>query len=389
MILDRDVTTFADIAEVPEMGVGFTMAAAVGAGDRSLFVLTASRRPPVWIIELQQIDLESGELRSSTVLDELAIGADVPDASPSAPPPTPKPDGTPPDGVYVWATALGHSPDGATLVATIGYSEIRGETWTNGYRDLLWPIVDERPATPIPFDAAASIDPSGWCISSPEFFDNDLLVQVCASASGPGQEGGFYVRRVTTAGASLGDLVLRPSETVNSVLPLIAVDRGRRAILSWDPVRHSLSQLSVDDGTLVTRDVARSMLPDQGPASARAYFGADPGLVLSPDGQRLYALGFALGANVNGGGMPTGVWVFDAESLNLVDHWPPTAMLNSLAVSADGRFVYAAGANGFDVDGNEALWPASVTIHDAFSGEVQVIYGAVTSDSWINFRPLP
>ena len=54
-------------------------------------------------------------------------------------------------------------------------------------------------------------------------------------------------------------------------------------------------------------------------------------------------------------------------------------------MSNDGRFVYAAGAQGFDVEGHETSWPASVTVYDAASGEIQVVYGAVSQETWITF----
>jgi hypothetical protein len=81
--------------------------------------------------------------------------------------------------------------------------------------------------------------------------------------------------------------------------------------------------------------------------------------------------------------------VFDARTLGLVGHWEPRALLNSLAVSADGRFVYATGLPGFDLYGHEDGSPASVTVYDAASGEIQVIYGAVGNGDWVTFATWP
>ena len=385
--IEREVTTFEDIVEVAEMDAGFTMAAGLSADNRFLYVLTAARRPPVWTVELQQIDVDSGELVSSTVLDEVTIDLDEPDPSPSASPETAQPDGSPPDGVYVWASALARSPDGARMVATVAYSEVRDDAWTGGFHEILVPLTDGGPGTAVTLETGRSIDPGTWCVAPPEFIDDDILVEVCSAPNGPNGQDAFHVNLFSTGGGSLDDVPLRVTQGVGQYQFSIALDRARRGVVSWDPVKHSLARVSVDDGEVVEREVARSMLPEEQPGDRGGYFGADPGIVLSPDGLRLYALGFARGPSDSG--KPTGVWVFDAQTLNLIDHWAPRAMLTSIAVSADGRFVYAAGANGFDVLGNQTPWPGSVTVYDALTGQIQVIYGAVSRDSWVNFRPTP
>jgi hypothetical protein len=389
-IVEHEAMTFDGIVAIPEMDLGFTMSAALSTDDRSLYVMTAVRRPPVWTVEVHQVDPATGELIASTLVDELAIDVAEPGAPPSPSPfasPTAKPDGTPPDGLHVWANALVVSPNGAAVVATIAYSIIRGDVWTNGFHEFLMPIADGRVGQAVTIDEGTEVA-NGWCIGPPEFVDDELIVQVCLSPDPTEGEGEFRVLRLTTTGEEIGDVALRSDSWAGHYQLAIALDRGRRSVVAWDPVAHGLSRVSVDDGALFEREVARAMLPDESPTSDRGYFGAEPGLVLSPDGRRIYALGFALGPSDSG--VSTGVWVFDANTFNLVDRWLPRAMLTSLAVSADGRFVYAAGAQGFDVEGNQAPnWPGSVTVYDAETGDVQVVYGDVSRDSWVNFRPLP
>jgi len=41
------------------------------------------------------------------------------------------------------------------------------------------------------------------------------------------------------------------------------------------------------------------------------------------------------------------------------------------------------------VDGRENVWPASVSVDDALSGEIQVVYGSISRDSWITFPAWP
>ena len=133
--------------------------------------------------------------------------------------------------------------------------------------------------------------------------------------------------------------------------------------------------------------VGESALPGVRGPSNRGWIGLDLGLVMSLDGTRLYALGLE-----PGGSDPTrssGIWVFDANTLELLDHWHPRALLTSLAVSNDGRFVYAVGAAGYDADGNENhRWRASVTVYRATTGEIALLYGNIGDGQWIGF-PTP
>ena len=51
--------------------------------QRSLFVLAVIRRPPVWTIELQVVDVESGKLLGDTHFDGLPVDVEQPDPSAS------------------------------------------------------------------------------------------------------------------------------------------------------------------------------------------------------------------------------------------------------------------------------------------------------------------
>src|SRR4029077_9745537 len=70
------------------------------------------------------------------------------------------------------------------------------------------------------------------------------------------------------------------------------------------------------------------------PVAAKVF--VDPGLVLSPDGTRIFALAADTG---NGEAVSSqGVFVFDGATLEQVAHWPPTADLTSIAISPDGAW---------------------------------------------------
>ena len=381
-IIERDLQTFDGMVPVPDMTEGFSAVATLSADERSLFVLAVIRRPPVWTIELQVVDVKSGDLLGDTRFDGLPVDVEQPDPSAS-----PHPGVGTPDGVYAWASTMAASTDGKVLLVSVAYSEVRNESWTNNNREWMIPIDGGTVGRAVRLSPAATLKPEGWCIGRPTFVDPALLVQVCTPVANESPGRSFYIRRVTADGESVGDLVV-PPRTLDAQYPASAiVDRARRAVFLWDAAGHVLTRAAIDDGQIDIGAVGDEMLSGDRLPGSGSYLGGDPGMVASPDGRRLYALG--LGAGFGVAGRSTGVWVFDAETLELVDHWQPRAFLTSLAVSADGRFVYAAGAPGFDLEGHENPWPASVTVYDAANGAIQVIYGAIAPDTWVTFPTWP
>lgn len=102
-------------------------------------------------------------------------------------------------------------------------------------------------------------------------------------------------------------------------------------------------------------------------------------------GSRLYALGIGQGDPAAAGS--TGIFVFDTTTLAPLDHWAPTADFVSLAVSGDGRFVYAAGAPGVEASGRPAQVDASITVYDANDGSVRLVAGQMVTDDLLFVTP--
>jgi hypothetical protein len=106
-------------------------------------------------------------------------------------------------------------------------------------------------------------------------------------------------------------------------------------------------------------------------------------LVVSADGSVLYGLGgtAATGSVRSGGVGPnsTGIWLFDAETLSVIDHWEPVTAYSAIGLADEGRFVVALGLPGGDAQGMPARWPTSLVAVDAVTGELGALYGDVGS----------
>jgi len=363
-IIQRDVRSFDGTVDVPVMGEGFNVVAGLEPGGRRLYALAVERRPPVWTITLLGIDVETGEVVSTIDVGEIPSNPDG-DASPSVDPtasPTPAVDGSMPDGTYLWPANLTIGPDGRSAYAAVERSDVQNDEWS--WRTLEWRI-DLRPdGAARPLGPQVALPPNAGCLEQARFLDPSLLVRICTSPF----NGTVAVRRIRMDGASPGDIPV-VSVRLDGRSPLSAViDPSRRAVFLWDQGRHDLVRVDVDAGRIDEVTVAPELIPGAGRAIGNdGYIGGSPGLVASADGSRLFALG-VVGAVGGTLGAPSGIWVFDATSLTLVDHWPARAFLASLGVSGDGRFVYASGAAGLDVNGRENPWLASVTVYDAVTG---------------------
>jgi len=165
-------------------------------------------------------------------------------------------------------------------------------------------------------------------------------------------------------------------------LPKASVDSQGKNLYVWGPVSLKLSRVELASGTVTsvsataaaTRsdpvwDLAHALGRWIAPP-ALAKIMLEPAVVISPDGTRIYALGVDM-ANGEASGS-RGVFVFDANTLEQVGHWEPTADLTSIAISPDGAWLYAAGQPGNDVAGVPSQDAASITVYATADGSVHV-----------------
>jgi hypothetical protein len=151
------------------------------------------------------------------------------------------------------------------------------------------------------------------------------------------------------------------------------IDSGTRvsplgdAFYSWNPFETVLSRLDLRSGEL---SVGEPQRPN--PTGLTTPLGDL--IVVSADGTRVYTLGIVSPAG--GSGESAGVFAFDASTLAPLGHWAPQANLTSIAVSDDGRFVYAAAHGGPSAAGDPAPeFGASITAYNTSDGSVALIAG--------------
>lgn len=375
VIVENELAAWDDVEAVPEFTEGATVQLALVPDLKRLYVLVAVRRPPSWTVDLLTVDVTQGKLLGSRRIADLPVHLEKdPEPSPSGSIPN---RGNPRDGRYVWAQGLAVAPDGATAMVSLNDAEVRRGEWSGTNREWMVPLDDEA-AEILPVAEDVLLPKDGWCFGRPAFVDLIATI-VCTPAPGEPLGSSYTVRRIDLAGQSAGHIPL--GNIFSDYYPTPLIDPARKALYIWNPGKHMISRVELPDGTITEATVPEAELPGDGEPLGGAYIGAEPSVVLSPDGRKLYAIGVRRGDSEVGSS--SGIWVFDADSLELTDHWPAPAFFVSLAVSADGRFVYASGAPNFEPSGRRSGWPSSMTVYDAENGQVEVIHGQVGRDFWL------
>src|SRR4051812_33907765 len=257
---------------------------------------------------------------------------------------------SPPSGVDHWSASF----DGASITGLVATRPTRA------------PACEER--------AAGPVDTGAWWV-------------VCSTNAT------LRFDRIAVDGTLVGSTPLPPFDGLATSL----VDPTGKTLYMWGPAARTLARIDIASGTLssVTGKVAaaRDPMSDLARAFGRwiapraaAKVIVEPGLVLSPDGRRVYALGADLG---NGETVASlGVFVFDAAALDQIAHWQPAADLTSIAISPDGAWLYAAGQPGFSASGAATGDPASVTVYATGDGSVRLTAGRLGFEAISFPRPL-
>ncbi|HTK44960.1 MAG TPA: hypothetical protein VL749_06385 [Patescibacteria group bacterium] len=217
--------------------------------------------------------------------------------------------------------------------------------------------------------------------------------------AGPLPEGAFWVactsggaeltviRRLGPDNSLLGDVRISGSTGIDTDPTAVSADGSKLYV--WDPSSEVLTRVDLASGDKTSgKGIAAA---DAGPLAALGNWLAPAAaakswlrgaLAVSPDGSRVYAIGIREGADERDVAGSTGVFVFDATTLEPATVWQPTADYVSIAVSADGKLVFAAGLPGVDAAGrNRIAQQASITVFDASDGSIRLIAGQLGGDA--------
>jgi hypothetical protein len=203
------------------------------------------------------------------------------------------------------------------------------------------------------------------------------------------------LRRVTGNGETLPDVHVSGEQGIEG--DATAMSRDGSTLFAWNPASATLTKVDVASGVKTSGEglVARA---DAGPlaalgrwlapiAAAKSFLRSS--VILSPDGSRVYAIGVKAGVENPDVPGSAGVFAFNAATLELIDIYDPTADFVSLAIGADGRFVYAAGLPGVDALGRRIAGQGpSVTVFDTTDGSIRLIAGQL-GVGLITFGPEP
>ncbi len=362
-----------------DQGASAVIGGTLSADGRYFFLSWMQRRPPSWQRGVDVVDLQARRVVQS---------ARLPDA----------PSSVQGSAVYPGLPDVAIAPDARHLVvAVVSGVDGSSQQW------FVAPLDGARLGAYAPFAAGsgtlAGCVSGGGSVLGEGFATSTSYYALCGEAGGS-----VVLRRVDLTGAALGDTPLTgigsdglPGEAAR------IVDARSRSLYVWNAFGATLVRLDLRTGQVTgsvqapkpaatlddpldllgaaARAVGSWIAPT---ATAKLYL--NPAIALSPDGTRLYALSVNGSSPLDPNAGSGGVWVFDATTLTVVDHWQPAADYVSIALSPDGSVAYIAAMSGVDAAGQPSGQQASVTVVDTRTGAVRLICGAL-GDGFLDVAP--
>ncbi|MFL5707786.1 MAG: hypothetical protein ACJ77Y_02190, partial [Chloroflexota bacterium] len=226
------------------------------------------------------------------------------------------------------------SPSGdLVLVSTRWWAENGQEIAPSGTEHWTAPF-DGRRIGPL---TSAGNSPGESC----EALDSGLIDDASFYVLCWARSGGFAVERANLDGSTIDRTSIRVSAHLDGLANVV---RQADVLYIWDARVNALSRIDLNTAR-VESTTATAVVPPAGPLDAMAALGRglgrwiapqvlakaflDPGIVVSPDGTRVYALGVDE-TGTDGEAGSRGVFVFDARTLESLGHWQPTADFVSL-----------------------------------------------------------
>ena len=357
----RDASIF-----VPERPAHVVVGIGFSDDGRYGFVGWSLRAHPVWRSGILVVDLASG-----LIVDRL----ELPDAS---------------DGqgntrrVVLAPRVVGAIHSGAVLIARGWYA------WS--------PPASQEPSFTAENDVFTASLNDGR-LADPKLVPTAADCGPAIVRAGPLPEGAFWlactdggpqltvIRRLGPDNGLLDDIRVSGSGGVETNPTAVSPDGTKLYV--WDPATGTVTRVdlatgekTIGKGIAAASGGALTALGNWLAPVAAAKSWLHGALAVSPDGSRIYAIGTKAGVDEREMAGSAGVYVFDAATLDPITVWQPTADYVSVAVSADGKLVYAAGLPGVDAVGRIKLaQQASITVFDTSDGSVRLIAGQLGGDA--------
>jgi len=395
--VERSAATIATIesaADPPEQDYGTPLDVAMSPDGNVGFVAVAARRGSSWAISLETIDIRHG-----TPLGRVDVGSvDVPPAT----------EEEINQGYSSWLSGpfLRISPSGDRLLV---YYWLEKNTPTGSERvansvSLFDVAAASRGAkglgsrTPLGDEITAAIPMCGYL----QWLTEESILGMCwREQQGPG-ESAIEMVQFGADGSRIDGFDYAPDPVSWFSDPVL--DTANHRLYVWSPVSHQLDVIDFADRrvrhVVVNPDGSTEVSGDSIEAAAQwpnwATMASDytpwstPALLGDPSGTRLFAVGMKEGPLSYGRDQflgSTGIWTFDAATLELADHWPAAGPYVGLRVSRDNRWVYALGNGGSDQDGNASGWPPTISVHDATDGRLAVQLAGFNRDESLLLVP--
>ena len=366
----------------------------LGPGERTAYLASGTRTGDAWAVAVEAIDMATSKVVGRTVLGGVAF--------PEVPSPSPSP-AFASGGIehYFSGPYMRLSPDGRRLLVWAWVETYSPAGQQAGPVPHAW-LIDVGPdapegsigtLAPLNESLAGRLRSCFWTA----WTASDEIAATCWPTD-PARTT-ITLSLFTPDGTETGSVAI--AGATNGWLAEPVLDRANRLAYFWQPNEHILrrvdldrqrvDELKVDPAVTVTGPTdpgsgaggtSTGARPDWALFSSdmRLYYG--PHLLAEAGGGRLFALG-VLPSEGNSRGFTfasTGIWVFDAAGLALVDRWEAVAAYGSIGLSGDGRWLLAIGSPGSDEDANPANWQASITVHDLSDGRPALQLGSLGTD---------
>lgn len=364
----------------------------IDAGHRFGILSVASRVRTGWRVVARAFDARTGTSGPDVPVGTIALPA-LPAGSPGPSPSEPIEGGVPPDSIWLDGPHVRLSPDGRSAIVWATAQRFTDEGAQAASRGA-WALHVAADGTVEGAAPAVDLGALTFSCAGTAFVADDRFAAVCPGSGfgDPSAPPRWTIHTFDADGRSVrGAIELPDPGGYGYGEPLVDTTNGR--LYLWDPVELRVVRVDLEAGAVASAvfDPAASAadgVTTGGAARSTTWRDADSSvqqlvfesIAGSPDGARLYAVGFRPDVSSDVFRQKSfGVFVVDPATLALVQHWAPVSSDVAVTTMTDGRVVVGAQPT-MNAEGDQVPWQASLTIRDPTDGRVLVRFGQLGTD---------